>query len=69
MSISPSPHCIADCSILSQTTCQPVVRRPMVMDQDIITSTLWSQDGCYNSSIFQATEGYRTYTKVGEYPD
>eukprot|EP00092_Neocalanus_flemingeri_P014437 GFUD01015576.1.p1 GENE.GFUD01015576.1~~GFUD01015576.1.p1 ORF type:complete len:498 (+),score=105.88 GFUD01015576.1:152-1645(+) len=63
MSISPSAHCITDCSILNQTTCQLVSRRPMTLDQDKIYSQLWSQDGCYNSTLFQATEGYKVYEK------
>ena len=62
------PVCVRACSILSQTTCQPVSRRSLMMDQDMIYSNLWS-DGCYNSTLFQATEGYKTYQKVGKSPD
>ena len=64
MSIPPSTTCVTDCSILNLTTCQLVSKRRMVVDQDIIYSKIWSQDGCYNSTLFQATEGYKVYEKV-----
>ena len=35
-----------------------------MVEQDIIYSKIWSQDGCYNSTLFQATEGYKVYEKV-----
>jgi len=33
------------------------------MEQEKIYSHLWSDDGCYNSTLFQATDGYRQYEK------
>jgi len=54
--------CITDCSILNQTTCQPVTRRQLVNNKNIDLYLVSSdQDGCYNSSLFQSTIEYENY--------
>ena len=58
-------QCITDCSILNQTTCQPVSRRQLVTYQDMEMFLLTSDEsGCYNSSLFQSTPEYESYEKV-----
>ena len=59
-----SSKCITDCSILNQTTCRLVSRKPLMVDKEKISSQLWSKDGCYNATLFQATEDYNMYEKV-----
>ena len=59
---TPRMKCITDCSILNQTTCQLVPRRNMM--EELEEEELWSKDGCYNSTLFQATQGYRVYEQV-----
>jgi len=55
-------NCLSDCSVLNQTTCQPVTRRQMVLDNKLSLSLLTSdEDGCYNSSLFQSTPEYESY--------
>ena len=67
MTVSHSSNCITDCSILNQTTCQLVSRRSMmVVEEEDQMSQIWSQDGCYNSTLFQATQGYKVYEKVND---
>jgi len=57
-------QCITDCSILNQTTCQPVSRRQLVTYQDMEMFLLTSDEsGCYNSSLFQSTPEYESYEK------
>merc|ERR1711953_1246852 len=62
--MSDTSSCLTDCSVLNQTTCQPVTRRQMVLDNNINLSLLtWDEDGCYNSSLFQSTPEYESYEK------
>ena len=59
--------CISDCSLLNQTTCQPVSRRQLVTvtDQEVDMLVITrDEDGCYNSSLFQSTLEYENYEKV-----
>ena len=58
-------NCITDCTLLNQTTCQLVPRRTLMEEQE--EEELWSKDGCYNSTLFQATQGYRLYEQVYKY--
>jgi hypothetical protein len=58
-------NCIMDCSILNQTTCQPVHPKQMQVDQEEISLDLWNQNGCYNSSLVKATKEYSNFEMVG----
>ena len=64
MSIPVSSSCIRDCSLLNQTTCQPIRAKRIDMNQEDIHDHLWYPDGCYNSSLFKDTEEYMNYDKV-----
>ena len=64
MSIHPSSSCIRDCSLLNQTTCQPMKPRRVVLDQEDVDAHIWSPDGCYNSSLFKDTDEYLKYEQV-----
>ena len=56
--------CISDCSLLNQTTCQPMSRRQVPAQAADILVLTSDEDGCYNSSLFQSTLEYETYEKV-----
>ena len=60
-------NCITDCSILNQTTCKAVTARQLQINQEQIFAHLWYPDGCYNTTLFKATDGYKLYEKVKDY--
>ena len=66
-SVEPSLNCITDCSILNQTSCQLVSRKSLLVDKEV-EAELWSKNGCYNSTLFQSTQGYRVYQQVTIWP-
>lgn len=57
------PYCINDCALIDPDTCLPLSRKALysVIPESVLQENLYDEAGCYNSSIFQSTEGYSSY--------
>jgi len=58
---SVSPSCITACSLMNQSTCEYISPSRLVVREEDIQAELYQPDGCYNTTLFRASQDYHLF--------
>ena len=59
-----SSSCITACSLMNQSTCEYISPSKLVLSEEDIQAELYYPDGCYNTTLFKASQDFHLFEQV-----